>query len=311
MVSRKLKFLIPRDRGELVPIFLTLFLISVYVIFELSVILPTVYHNIFTYKEILHLLFGFYAIFNVMGNLYLSMIIDTSVDTIICPVMLPAATIQATTADNKSQDLIYYHCNWHYCHQCEVNVPPRSKHCFLCKRCILKHEHHCSFIGRCIGLRNIRYYVCFLVWTWIGLFYCNILHMDYTYELVGTFSWRVIIGCLFPLGAWLFSLLDHFSLLLSFLCSTSIMLSLYISTLIVQQFFLIVKSQTWHEYQHNIHLYDTGRSLPTNLEVVLGKRWQLVLFSPLISSSPIGDGMTFDMRTMETNDSQRIGTKRI
>ena len=89
------------------------------------------------------------------------------------------------------------------------------------------------------------------------------------------------------------------------------MLSLYISTLIVQQFFLIVKSQTWHEYQHNIHLYDTGRSLSTNLQVVLGKRWQLVLFSPLISSSPIGDGMSFDMRMMETNDSQRIGTKRI
>ena len=167
MVSRKIKFLIPRDRGELLPIFLTLFLISVYVIFELSVILPTIYHNIFTYKEILHLLFGFYAIFNVMGNLYLSMITDTSVDTIICPVMLPAATVQATTADNKSQDLIYYHCNWHYCHQCEVNVPPRSKHCFLCKRCILKHEHHCSFIGRCIGFRNVRYYVCFLVWTWV------------------------------------------------------------------------------------------------------------------------------------------------
>lgn len=24
--------------------------------------------------------------------------------------------------------------------------------------------------------------------------YCNVLHMDYTYELVGSFSWRVIVG---------------------------------------------------------------------------------------------------------------------
>jgi palmitoyltransferase len=164
MVSRKLKFLIPKDRGELIPIFFTLFLISAYAIFELSVILPTIYHNIFTYKEILHLLFGCYVIFNVIGNLYICMITDTSIDTIICPVLLPSATV--TTTDTQ-QNIIQYYCNWHYCHHCEVNVPPRSQHCYLCKKCILKHDHHCTFLGRCIGFRNIRYYMCFLIWVWV------------------------------------------------------------------------------------------------------------------------------------------------
>ncbi len=113
-----------------------------------------------------------------------------------------------------------------------------------------------------------------------------------------------ISGCLFPLGAWLFGLLDHFSLILSCLCSTSIILSVYVSFLIIQQTFLILNSQTWYERQQNIHLYNTRRSFQSNFKTVLGKNWSIIFFSPLISSQPIGDAMSFDM-----NEAQRIGTK--
>jgi palmitoyltransferase len=163
MVSRKIKFLIPKDRAELIPLFLTVFFICIYVTFELCVILPTIYHNVFTYKEIFHLMFGSYVIFNLIGNLYLCMITDTSIDTIICPVLLPSPTVTTAT----QQETIFYHCNWHYCHTCEVNVPPRSQHCYACKKCILKRDHHCTFLGRCIGFRNIRYYMGFLIWCWV------------------------------------------------------------------------------------------------------------------------------------------------
>lgn len=302
MVNRKLKFLIPKDRGELVPMFLVIFLITVYVLFELCVILPTIYHNTFTYKEIFHLMFGFFIIYNLLGNLYSCLLTDTSVDTIICPFILPQPTV--TT---NAQDTVFYHCNWHYCHQCEVNVPPRSRHCHLCKKCVLKRDHHCAFFGRCIGFRNIRYYLCFLIWSWIGLFYCNILHMDYTYEVVGNLSWRFFVACLFPLGAWLFNLLDHFSLFISCLCSTSIIMSFYILFLIIQQIYLINRNQTWHEYLHDIRLYETGRSFSTKIKSVLGKSWLWVLLSPSISSSPIGDAMTFDMNS---NERHNIGAKR-
>ena len=105
------------------------------------------------------------------------------------------------------------------------------------------------------------------------------------------------------MGAWFFKLLDHFSLILSSICSTSIILCVYVSILIVQQIFLIINSQTWHEYKRNIHLYDIGRSFSSNMQMVLGKRWYLVLFTPLIVSSPMGDGMTFDMNV------QRSGAK--
>lgn len=169
MFSRRMKFLIPRSRSELVPICLTLFLICVYVIFELCVILPTIYHNQFTYKELFHLCFGSYVIYNLLGNLFFSMITDTSIDTIICPVILPTATVTSRVTNANEQEIISYHCNWHYCYNCEVNVPPRAKHCHLCKRCILKRDHHCTFLGRCIGFRNIRYYMSFLFWTWVDI----------------------------------------------------------------------------------------------------------------------------------------------
>ena len=170
MVNRKVKLLMPKDRGELIPIFFVVFLICIYVVFELYVILPSIYNNVFTYKEVCHLVFGLYVIFNLVGNLFLCMITDTSIDTIICPVLLPSATVSQVTP-NGEQDPNYFHFNWHYCHRCEVNAPPRSQHCHLCKKCILKRDHHCSFLGRCIGFRNIRYYMCFLMWTWVSHLY--------------------------------------------------------------------------------------------------------------------------------------------
>lgn len=168
-----MKLLIPKDRSELIPIIFVLFLICIYVTFELFVILPSIYHNVFTYKEILHLIFGLYIIFNVLGNLFLCMATDTSIDTIICPVLLPVTKDNQSSSSsmerNPSDESLFQHCHWHYCHRCEVNVPPRSQHCHLCKKCILKRDHHCSFLGRCIGFRNLRYYMSFLIWTWVNL----------------------------------------------------------------------------------------------------------------------------------------------
>lgn len=112
-------------------------------------------------------------------------------------------------------------------------------------------------------------------------------------------------ACLFPFGAWLFRVLDHFSLFLSFICSTSIVLNLYILFLIIQQCLMIIHGQTWYEYGKNIRTYANEKDLQNNLQIVFGKRWYLVLFSPWIHSSSIGDGMTFEM-----NDrNQHFGTK--
>jgi len=58
-----------------------------------------------------------------------------------------------------------------FCGRCEVAKPPRSHHCRVCNRCILKMDHHCPWIGGCAGLRNYRYFVTFLFWAAFGTFY--------------------------------------------------------------------------------------------------------------------------------------------
>lgn len=57
------------------------------------------------------------------------------------------------------------------CKKCNKPKPPRTHHCSICKRCVLKMDHHCPWLNNCVGLRNYRYFICFLLWLSIATFY--------------------------------------------------------------------------------------------------------------------------------------------
>ncbi|THU58476.1 hypothetical protein C4D60_Mb03t14680 [Musa balbisiana] len=40
------------------------------------------------------------------------------------------------------------------CSYCHIIQPPRSKHCHDCDKCVLQFDHHCAWLGTCIGKRN-------------------------------------------------------------------------------------------------------------------------------------------------------------
>jgi len=57
------------------------------------------------------------------------------------------------------------------CKKCNKPKPPRTHHCSICKKCVLKMDHHCPWLNNCVGLRNYRYFICFLLWLSIATFY--------------------------------------------------------------------------------------------------------------------------------------------
>ncbi|KAJ7944088.1 S-acyltransferase [Quillaja saponaria] len=87
------------------------------------------------------------------------------------------------------------------CTYCNVEQPPRAKHCHDCDKCVLQFDHHCVWLGNCIGQGNhcrFWWFICeeSALCLWTGILYISylkayisracylILTNQTTYELV-------------------------------------------------------------------------------------------------------------------------------
>ena len=60
-----------------------------------------------------------------------------------------------------------------YCKECKAIKPLRTHHCRVCNKCVLHMDHHCMWIGTCIGWNNLRFFLKLNVIGAIGSFYSS------------------------------------------------------------------------------------------------------------------------------------------
>ena len=50
-----------------------------------------------------------------------------------------------------------------FCVTCFVYRPPRTVHCNFCDNCVYGFDHHCKWLGTCVGALNYKKFIWFLI----------------------------------------------------------------------------------------------------------------------------------------------------
>ncbi|KAK7868875.1 hypothetical protein R5R35_014198 [Gryllus longicercus] len=70
------------------------------------------------------------------------------------------------------------------CKKCIAPKPPRTHHCSVCNRCILKMDHHCPWLNNCVGHSNHRYFFLYMVYVVAGVLFLMVFGVQLAYEEV-------------------------------------------------------------------------------------------------------------------------------
>ncbi|TRY58351.1 hypothetical protein DNTS_034196 [Danionella cerebrum] len=155
--------------------------------------------------------------------------------------------------------------------------------CKVCKKVILKRDHHCFFTGNCIGNRNMRYFIMFSIYTSCCCMYSLVIGVAYlTMEYSISFENPLTFLTLLPLstGYFFLGLISGLQFFLVIMLYIWLGIGLVSVGFCCQQLLLVARGQTWCELQKG-QLSESRGTWRTNLTDVFGSRWLLGLFLPV------------------------------
>ncbi|KAK6590537.1 hypothetical protein RS030_152380 [Cryptosporidium xiaoi] len=173
------------------------------------------------------------------------------------------------------------------CTKCGALKYPRTHHCSICNRCVLNMDHHCPWIGQCVGLHNRKYFILFLVWSFLSCLQISLFALPMMIILISA-----LLGDMKSIDMTNSILSDNFTfqgLLLSAMLSISY--SIGTGVLLFFHIYLLLTNQSTIEYHQNssikkilesqgknwINKYDKGTF--NNVREVMGTtKFPLILF---------------------------------